>query len=35
VEEDRRFELLRVAPNTLSNNVAQRSPGFTTVRDVG
>jgi hypothetical protein len=24
-----------VAPNTVSNNVGQRSPAFTTVRDVG
>jgi len=35
VAEDRRFELLRGCPNTLSNNADRRSPGFTTVRDVG
>jgi len=33
--EDRRFELLRGCPNTLSNNADQRSPVFTTVRDLG
>jgi hypothetical protein len=32
--EDRRFELLKVAPNTLSNNVGQRSPASVTIRDL-
>ncbi len=34
VAEDARFELARVAPNTLSNNAGQRSPASVTVRDL-
>jgi hypothetical protein len=32
--EDRRFELLRGCPNTLSNTTAMRSPTVATVRDL-
>jgi hypothetical protein len=34
VAEDRRFELLRVTPNTLSNTVAWRSPASAAVRQL-
>jgi len=34
VAEDRRFELLRGSPNTLSNKVGQRPPGAATVREL-
>jgi hypothetical protein len=34
VAEDRRFELARGCPNTLSNNAGQRSPQAATVRDL-
>ena len=34
VAEDRRFELLRGCPNTLSNNAGQRSPASAAVRDL-
>jgi hypothetical protein len=34
VAEDRRFELLRVAPNTFSNNAGRRSPASATVREL-
>jgi len=32
--EDRRFELLKGRPNTLSNNAHQRSPTSTNVREL-
>ena len=34
VAEDGRFELPRLASNTLSNNADQRSPGSATVREL-
>ena len=34
VAEDRRFELLRLAPNALSDNAGQRSPASATVREL-
>jgi len=34
VAEDRRFELLRGCPNTLSNIIVRRSPPSATARDL-